>query len=449
MYVLEKNLILSKNFKFQIIKKLKILKNDFVKNFLTLFTGSVIAQALMLAITPVITRLYSEEMFGLYIIFASIIVVLQIITTLRFELAIVLPKDDADAINILAITIIINLIISSLLFAIILLFFDFINNLLGSDNLGYYLYLVPISTSLTGFYHTFRYWSNRKKEYKNISTSLIAKNVAVGSWNIGFGFANMKAIGLIPGQIAGLFVSTGLLIILSIKEILPLLKYLSLKKMIFLLKKYKDIIRFNTLINLLVNISNEAPIFLLLGFFGKSTVGLYGMANKLIGTPSDMISRSVGQVFFQKASEVYNNKQDIYSFLKKTYLNLLKIAAVIFVPAFLISPFLKYILGTTYDWTATGYFAMMIIPLLFLKFLNNPVSSIFTILNEQKKLTVYYIIILFLRVASIYVGYYFFNSAYVAIGLFVFSGIIFNIILIILFLQMAKKHSNGFKNTNK
>jgi len=396
----------------------------------------------MFAITPVITRLYSDEMFGLYIIFSSIVIILKIITTLRFELAIVLPKKDSDAINILAITIIINLIISLLLFVIILLFFDFINNnLLGDDNLGYYLYLVPISASLTGFYQTFRYWSNRKKDYKNISTSLIVKNTTVGSWNIGFGFANMKALGLIPGQIAGLFISTVLLIILSVKEILPLLKYLSLKRMIFLLKKYKDIPRFNTLINLLVNVSNEAPIFLLANFFGTSIVGLYGMANKLIGTPSEMISRSVGQVFYQKASEVYNNKQDIYSFLKKTYLNLLKIAFIVFVPAFLISPFLKYILGTTYDWTATGYFAMMIIPLMFLKFLNNPVSSIFTILNEQKKLTVYYIIILILRILSIYIGYYFFHSAYVAIGLFVFSGIIFNIVLIILFLQMAKKHS--------
>ncbi len=395
----------------------------------------------MFAITPVITRLYSEEMFGLYVVFASIIVVLQIITTLRFELAIVLPKNDKDAINILAVTILINIIISFLLLAIILIFFDFINNLLGSDNLGYYLYLIPFSSSLTGLYQTLRYWSNRRKEYKNISSSMIAKNAAVGSWNIGFGFANMKAIGLIPGQIVGLLVSNALLIILSIKEIKPLVKYLSFKRMIFLLKKYKDIPRFNTLINLLTSISNEIPIFMLLGFFGTVTVGLYGMANKLIGTPSDMISKSVGQVFYQKATEVYNNDGDIHSLLKKTLKNLLKISVLIFVPALLISPFLKYILGTTYDWTGTGYFVAIIIPLLFMKFMNNPVSSIFVVLNQQKRVMVYSGIVLILRIASIYIGYYYFNNAYIAVALFVASGVLFYLALIYSYLMMTKKVS--------
>ena len=377
-------------------------------------------------------------MFGLYVVFASIIVVLQIITTLRFELAIVLPKNDKDAINVLAITILINLIISSLFFVIILLFFDTINNLLGSDNLGYYLYLVPVSSSLTGFYQTLRYWSNRKKEYKNISTSMIVKNATVGSWNIGFGFANLKAIGLIPGQIVGLFVSSSLLVALSLKEIIPLLKYLSLKKMFLLLKKYKDIPRFNTLINLLTSVSNEIPIFLLLGFFGTVTVGLYGMATKLIGTPSEMISRSVGQVFYQKASEVHNNNGDINSLLKKTLKNLLKISILIFVPALIISPFLKYILGTTYDWTGTGYFVAIIIPLLFMKFLNNPVSSIFVIMNQQKRVTIYSAIVLVLRVASIYIGYYYFNNAYIAVALFVASGVLFYLALIYSYLKMTK-----------
>ena len=426
------------------MKKLiqKFLKIEFVRNFLTLFTGSTIAQVILFAITPILTRLYSEELFGLYFVFTSIVMILKIISTLRFELAIVLPKEDKDAVNLIFLTQIINLFISLLFAFIIFIFYDFFNSLLGEKNLGIYLYLIPLSTFFTGFYQTFNYWNNRIKKYKNISYSNIVKASSISGWNLGWGFSILKNFGLIPGQIFGIFISGIFLFILSFKKISKLVKYVSFKRIIFLIKKYKDIPRFNTLINFVVNISNEAPILLLTNYFGASTVGLYGMANRLIGSPTDLISRSVGQVFFQNISDKYNNEENIYVFLKKTYLNLLKIALLIFLPALIISPLLQYILGP--DWLHTGYYAMLIIPLIFMKFLNNPVSSIFTVLNQQKKLFIYYICILIFRVLSIYIGYKIFDNPFIAIGLYVISGIIFNIVLIISFLKMAKNVS--YKN---
>ena len=414
----------------------KLFEKEFVKNFLTLLSGSTIAQAILFAIIPILTRLYSEELFGLYFVFTSIVMILKIITALQLELAIVLPKDDKDAVNIIFLAQIVNLLISSLLAVLIFIFHDLINSLLGDKNLGNYLYLIPLSTFFSGFYETFNYWNNRIKKYKNISFSKIAKSTAIGGWNVSWGFTVFNNFGLIPGQIFGIFISSIFLFIISIKKISKLLKYISIKRIIFLIKKYKDIPLFNTLINFIVNISNEAPILLLTNYFGPTTVGLYGMANRIIGSPTGLISSSVGQVFFQKASETYNNKGDMYKLLKKTYLNLLKIALLIFIPALIISPFLKYILGP--EWLHTGYYTMIIIPLFFLKFLNNPVSSIFTILNQQKKLIIFYICILILRISSIYIGYKIFDNPFIAIGLYVISGIIFNIILMLSFLKMAK-----------
>ena len=417
----------------------KLLKTEFVRNFLTLFTGTTIAQGILFLIVPILSRLYSDELFGLYFVFMSIVMILKVITTLRFELAIILPKEDKDAVNLVFLTLSINLIVSILLAMLVFLFHDFFNSLLGEKNLGKYLYLIPISTFLTGFYETFNYWNNRIKKYKNISYSKILKSTSVGSWNIVFGFSGFKNFGLIPGQIFGLFISGLFLFITSIKEISKLIKYVSFKRTVFLIKKYKNIPQFNTLINLLVNVSNEVPILMLTNYFGASTVGLYGMANRIIASPSELISKSVGQVFFQKASEIFNNNGDLHSFLKKTYWNMLKIALLIFIPALIISPSLKYILGV--EWLQTGYYAMLIIPLFFLKFMNNPVSSVFVILNQQKKLFIYYFIVFLFRILSIYIGYKIFNNSFIAIGFFVLSGIIFNVFLIFYFLRMTKKYS--------
>ena len=77
-------------------------KSEFSRNILTLMTGTIIAQAIPIAISPILTRIYRPEDFGLYAIFVAIITILGSVASGRYELAIMLPKKDEDAINIFA-----------------------------------------------------------------------------------------------------------------------------------------------------------------------------------------------------------------------------------------------------------------------------------------------------------------------------------------------------------
>ena len=79
----------------------RFVKSEFGKNVVTLMTGTTIAQILPVALTPVLTRLFSPEEFGAFAFFASIISILLVFSSGRYEQAIVLPKEDKDAINIL------------------------------------------------------------------------------------------------------------------------------------------------------------------------------------------------------------------------------------------------------------------------------------------------------------------------------------------------------------
>lgn len=415
----------------------KIFKNEFLKNSLTLFSGVTIAQIVLLAITPILSRLYSKELFGLFFLFSSIVVIIKIINTLRLELAIMLPKRDKDSINLLVLGLIVNFLITIILTIIVLISQKTLNTLLGEKNLGKYLYLIPLAAFFVGISELLTYWNNRKKYYKNISYSKISKSVAQGSWNLGFGFVKLSSIGLIPGYIFGFIVVSVVLIYKSFREIVNLLKYISIKRMMLQLKKYKNIPIYNTPINFMINISNEIPVLLMTGFFGAAIVGLYGMANRLIASPADLVSRSVGQVFFQRASEKYNSDENLYFLLKKTYFNLLKIGLFIFIPAFLISPFLKFILGA--EWELTGYFSMIIIPYIFVKLIFVPLSSVYTIFDKQLKMVFFFFGNLVLRVLSIYIGFKFFNNALLAVGLSSFFGIIFYSYMISMFFKMAKK----------
>ena len=88
-----------------------IPKEEFSKNVLTLVSGTAIAQIIPIAISPVLTRIYTPEEFGIYAIFTSIVIIFSVISNGRYELAIVLPEKDEDAINIFALGLIINVVL--------------------------------------------------------------------------------------------------------------------------------------------------------------------------------------------------------------------------------------------------------------------------------------------------------------------------------------------------
>ena len=78
------------------IKRL-LNKSDFVKNVTTLITGTVLANLIVVALQPLLSRIYSPEEFGTFTIYLSIIGMLAPAGSLKFEGAIVLPESDKKA----------------------------------------------------------------------------------------------------------------------------------------------------------------------------------------------------------------------------------------------------------------------------------------------------------------------------------------------------------------
>lgn len=93
-------------------------------------TGTTVAQAIPIAITPILTRIYTPEDFGIFAIFIALVTIFGSISSARYELAVMLPKKDEDAINILALGFIIIILISLVLLLITIFFNDYLVSLL-------------------------------------------------------------------------------------------------------------------------------------------------------------------------------------------------------------------------------------------------------------------------------------------------------------------------------
>jgi len=181
--------------------KNKLLNNDFNKNVLILSGGTVVAQTLTIFISPILTRLYSPEDFGTYAIFLSIVSIVLVISCGRYELAIMLPEKDEDAINVAALAFIINTTVSLLFFFLILIFKDPILNLLKADSLSFWIYLAPLTIFFIGLFYILNYTNNRFKLYKDISKATIMRSIVNASMLLLMGVLKTGFSGLISGQI--------------------------------------------------------------------------------------------------------------------------------------------------------------------------------------------------------------------------------------------------------
>lgn len=146
----------------KIIKK----KSEFTKNIVTLMTGTAIAQAIPIAISPILTRIYSPEDFGVFALFVAIISILGNIANAKYELAIMLPKKDEDAINIFALGFLITCIISIIMLIFVITFNHYFIDSLKNEEIGFWLYFVPIAIFFSGMYNVLNYFNNRKKIIK-------------------------------------------------------------------------------------------------------------------------------------------------------------------------------------------------------------------------------------------------------------------------------------------
>ena len=421
------------------ILKIEIIKKDFFKHSLTLFSGSFIAQLIPLIITPVLTRMYSEELFGILFIYSSLCLVVSIIASLRYELAIVLPESDEEAANILVLCFVITAIISSLVLFIVILFSNQIVKLLGNEQIKPWLYLLPISVFFIGIYQSCIFWFNRKKKYTPISVGNVTRTATTGGTQLGLGFYKYQNFGLISGLIFGQIAYSLVLLAKLSKELPFIIKSTSRIKIIQYLKKYKDIPVFNTAISFLNALSFHMPVFIITRFYGIITAGLYGMSYRLLSYPAQTISTAIGQVFYKEANDKILKKESIFHIVKKIYIRLFLVAVIPLTIVAIWGPDLfKLILGN--EWLLAGKYSQLLTPWILVMFLNTPFSYLITLLNKQRPLTFYYLFELIAKFLSIFIGYKLYQNIIYSLFFMSITGFVFNACLMIYYFVITKKN---------
>ncbi len=393
------------------------IKSEFSRNVLTLMTGTTIAQAIPIAISPILTRLYSPEEFGHFALYMAVATIVSVLVTGRYELAILLPRQDKDALHITALAIVLSIAISAVLLLVVLFFAQSIAALLGDVALAPWLYWVPASTLLLGIYQSINYWSNRKAQYKLLAISRTVQTGSAALAQLGSAIAGSGATGLVGGQITGQALATGLLSRMIWREDRGLINALRPLRSLALAKKYIDFPKF-MIIGQLANVSSGyMPIFLLTMFYGSAIAGFYSLSLRVIMLPMGLIGGAIGDVYRENAAAVYKNKGNCYDVFLKTVAYLAAISFVVVLPILLAGPeIFSIIFGE--NWRAAGEMASILAVMVFFQGISSPISQTIFLARMLKFDLAWQILRFGLSILSLYVGYEFYGDHKISLILF-------------------------------
>jgi O-antigen/teichoic acid export membrane protein len=390
-------------------------QGSFTRSVSVLAGGTMTAQVMAIAASPLLTRIYQPRDFGALQIFISILGLAVVAAAGRYEVAVLLPEDDQSAIDILALAVLCVCISTMVTIGLVVVchyrWILPVSMLVLKDS----LWLLPISVLGAGLYQALSYWAMRRDRYAQIAATKLTQSGVQVMTQLGAGFVTHSTFGLLLGDSLGRVMGSGRFLRDLWVEDADKLRAIRMSNMIRLAGQYRDY----PLISMwgaLINISGLAlPSLFLAQYYGSQQTGWFALVNRALGVPAAFIGLSISQVYTSEAAKLARSdpKRLLYIFLKTTrrmvYLGLVPCALFTITAPWLF----QVIFG--HEWHEAGVYASYLAFMFYASFINSPVTMTLNVLERQRSQFAWDASRLIVTLASIALPYHFGYGTRVAI----------------------------------
>lgn len=339
--------------------------------------GTSMSQIILVAVSPILTRLFGPEEFGIYGLVLSISTLVAILVTLRVDHGIIVAPSDEQAKSV----------------AILALSMGFAGSILGSLAGTAYALLIhgiehahllvwsvfgPAVSFLTAANRTLTLYNNRLKRFSLVSSARLAQSVLFAASAIAIGLLSFTTYGLIYGLLIGNLV----FVLMLARNLLPLHR-VGKSEAAGILKSNRDFIRFSLPADLVNTLASRMPVILFPVFFGLQETGFLSLAYQVIATPSRFVGKAIGEVFYSHAAREYETSGTCWQSARKVAWILILLG----VPGFTIlllfaEPLFGLVFGE--EWTLSARYTQILTPMLLINFVVSPLSVVFYITGRQR-----------------------------------------------------------------
>ena len=380
-------------------------KNHFLKNVLTIFSGTTIAQIINLSAIIILQRyFYSPEEYAPFRLFFEFAAVFSSISALRLESGLILERIDQRALSLLRICLRYSLVIS--LIGGITFTFYFINEIKVFQYEWLLLVLMPFAIFANGIIQISRQFFTRSKHFLTITTSRVIHSTTGSISQIITGLLNFNFIGLIVGRLIGLFSCN----LNYIRKFFQNYEWVRKNKVLEkeLIQKHKNFIWFSSPGVFVGNSINLITLIFFTHYYGEQFSGLLAAAIQYLGLLIMMFSSSFAQVYYNEIAQIKDSNKLLKSYtywLKRLLImTLLGWIILVFTP----SSLLTMILGE--KWSGLMVTIKIISPWMAVMFVASSLSYIFIRLGKQKEVFFFDIFHLVIILFGLLIGHYFLND---------------------------------------
>lgn len=352
----------------------------------TLALGSGIGRVIGIAAIPVLTRLYTPEDFGVLAVFTALVAILAPLVTLRYVLALPLPRQDGVAMNLLALSTGLMLGFSALIALALWLGGEALLGLVSMQVLAPWWWLIALGVLGAASYEMLTLWATRRRDYKVIAQTNVTQGLAGAVVKVGLGLLSIQPLGLLLGQVVAQSGGISRLLRGFWAEFRASWHHIRATRMRKAAWKHRGFAIWRVPSQFLLAFSTQAPMLFMAAVYDAQTTGQFGLAMMALSLPVTLLGRTTSQAFFAEASVLgHRRAPEIRAMLQAV---VVRLGAVSLVPAmallFLSPVLIELLFGA--EWQLAGIIAQALSVSLFFQFIQTPVAHVFYIFDGQRQL---------------------------------------------------------------
>lgn len=360
----------------------KYAKSDFTKNVAVMFSGNGLAMIFPFFMAPFISRIYSPTDFAGFELFIKIAALISVVGSLRFDRAILLPKSDGEADSLFKLSFKILFIVTAVSLVVSLFFGADISRLLENQDLGTFIWVLPIAVFILGAHNILTVYAIRLRRFKLIASNKILASLTNNGAKYLLGLWNASGISLVWGQVFGtLLPLIGFLKYEPIRKSITTIKHQAVSTKV-LFKKYRDFPLINSSHAFFDEGQKALLLFIISAYQGSIVLGLFAFAWRYLQIPLQVLGSSLSQVLNEKWARDINEGINIRPAVIRVVWLLFGIAIIPFALLFFFgTPIFAFVFGE--EWRVAGTYAEWMAPWLMMNFLSNPISFMPILANKQ------------------------------------------------------------------
>lgn len=354
-----------------------------------LLAGSSIGRLIGLAAMPVLTRIYAPEDFGVLSVFTALVAMLAPLVTLRYVLALPLPRHDGTAMNLMVLSLGLTAVLSLILALLLWFLGEPFLQLFSMDALVPWWWLIAIAVLTTALYEILTYWATRKRAYRAIASTNVRQSLAGTIVKLALGFLALRPEGLLIGQVvaqAGGTTSLWRNFRISLKNNF---RHVQINRIYKFAWRYRGFPIYRIPTELALRGSIHLPIFFFAFSYPSNVVGQIAIAITVTKLPVDLIAGALSRATMTEFSAIRHNKNS-ESYVAFS-LRILSIVAAAGLP-FAIVGFLY--LGEMFPlifgqrWDQSGNFAAVLVISAYFQAISNPITILNSVMERHRFLLI-------------------------------------------------------------